>query len=150
MLYAIFPVSGVSPEQAAGPALQNPAVARCVEAWAAAYKMHRKRKIRDKWPAEKAACQAYRHALPPLIGYQNICDFIACTGYGILIGVMEEEATKLLYAAQVALGTIAPEAKTHKRTTPVAAYPTPSPAVFEQSLENKQVSELDTTRVRRE
>lgn len=53
--------------------------------------------------AFKRAANAYREAMPPLTGAGNIRDFIACVGHGMLLNVFKEsEATKLLYAAQIA------------------------------------------------
>jgi hypothetical protein len=55
--------------------------------------------------------------MPPLIGYNNICDFIACTTQGIILCVFREaEASRLLYAAQIALSTLSRQPKT---TTPL-------------------------------
>jgi hypothetical protein len=99
-------------EKSALPALTNPAVAHCVEVW---------KTIQDLLRAEGhthatsdyEAARAFRHALPPLIGYQNICDFIACVNYGILIGAVKDPiAGKLLYGAQVALSTIPKKERT--------------------------------------
>ena len=60
----------------------------------------KQQKVED---AYKKACDAYREAMPPLTGDENIRDFIACVGHGMLLRVIgENEATKLLYAAQVA------------------------------------------------
>jgi hypothetical protein len=54
--------------------------------------------------AGRAADKAYREAMPPLSGHQNILDFIACTAHGMLIEAINENAcAKLIYAAQVAL-----------------------------------------------
>jgi len=57
--------------------------------------------------------------MPPLSGYRNICDFIVCAGYGMLLGAIKEEnGTKLLYSAQVALATVPRQSKTQTRTEP--------------------------------
>jgi hypothetical protein len=98
------------------PSLNNPAVALCNEVWV---KIHHAtwEKTRNLCSAARCAGQAYRLALPSLSGYQNICDFIACVGYGILLGAIKPDiGTKLLYAAQVALGAIPRESKTQSRT----------------------------------
>src|ERR1700733_456792 len=51
----------------------------------------------------KMANKAYREALPPLRGAENISDFIACVAHGMALGVFDtKEASKMLYAAQVA------------------------------------------------
>ena len=78
--------------------------------------------------------------MPPLSGYQNICDFIACAGYGILLGAIKDEnGTKLLYAAQVALATVPRESKTQTRTEPRASsQPTPPP-LLPQPLKKKRI-----------
>ena len=84
------------------PSLKNPAVALCTEVW---QKIHAAtlERTRCVHTAERCAGKAFRLAMPPLSGYQNICDFIACAGYGMLLGAIKEEnGTKLLYAAQVA------------------------------------------------
>jgi hypothetical protein len=53
--------------------------------------------------AFKEVADAYREAMPPLTGADNIRNFIACVGHGMLLHIFKEnEATKLLYAAQVA------------------------------------------------
>ena len=53
--------------------------------------------------AIKNSYKAYREALPPLHGSENIRDFIACVAHGMAIEVFDvREASKMLYAAQVA------------------------------------------------
>ncbi|MGO9433092.1 MAG: hypothetical protein ACLP00_02230 [Terracidiphilus sp.] len=53
--------------------------------------------------AIKKANKAYREALPPLRGAENIRDFIACVAHGMALDVFDtKEASKMLYAAQVA------------------------------------------------
>jgi hypothetical protein len=65
--------------------------------------------------------------MPPLSGYHNICDFIASAGYGILLGAFKKDmGSKLLYAAQVALGSLPREAKTLSRAPSL-----PEPAVID-------------------
>jgi hypothetical protein len=117
-------------DEANCPALQNPTVAHCAEVWERVYKSIYA-KTKNEFIAEAEAGKAYRQSMPPLCGYQNICDFIACAGYGMLLGAIENpDGTKLLYAAQVALSTIAPTAKTQTRLAPETAPSTqPKPAV---------------------
>jgi hypothetical protein len=98
------------------PCLKNPAVALCNEVWV---KIHRAtwEKTHNPYSASRCAGKAYCLALPSLSGYQNICDFIACVGYGILLGAIKPDTgTKLLYGAQVALGAIPQQSKTQSRT----------------------------------
>ena len=67
---------------------------------------------------ERCARKAYRSVIPPLSGYRNICEFIACAAYGILQGVIKDEnGAKLLCAAQVALATVPRESKSSKTQT---------------------------------
>jgi hypothetical protein len=62
------------------------------------------KKGNDEVFAAYDADKAYREAMPPLSGYENIRDFIVCTAHGMLIGaILDKQGAKLLYAAQVAL-----------------------------------------------
>jgi hypothetical protein len=84
----------------------NPAVARCMSAWKCAYNAEFA-KCEDEEDASEVAQKAYRDAMPSLSGYENIRDFIACVVNAMLIGAIEDnQGTKLLYGAQVALTTI--------------------------------------------
>ena len=91
----------------ANAAMQNPAVARCCEAWQRAFQdVMAKQDDEDyaRWWAQKA----FRNAMPALSGQEGIRDFVACAAHGLLINAIDEKrATKLLYAAQVALTTLA-------------------------------------------
>ena len=88
------------------PASANPAVARCCKAWSRLFHAELAEGEIGMVAASKAA-KAYRNAMPPLSGYDNIRDFIACTAHGMLLGaILGDEGAKLLYAAQVALGSI--------------------------------------------
>jgi hypothetical protein len=84
----------------------NPAVARCLSAWATAIKEAKMMK-KDKYDTADDAKNAYRDAMPSLSGYENIRDFIACVVNAMLIGaIADNQGTKLLYGAQVALTTV--------------------------------------------
>jgi hypothetical protein len=112
MIEAIQPAAAESLEADFCPSLKNPAVALCTEVWR---KIHAAtiKQTSNVYTAERCAAKAYRLAMPPLSGYQNICDFIACAGYGMLLGAIKaENGSKLLYAAQVALATVPKESKT--------------------------------------
>jgi len=88
-----------------GPAAINPAVARCWAAWQRAYKAETAREPRKENQVWAACCghRAYRNAMPPLCGSENIRDFIACIAHGMLIGAIQgADGARLLYAAQVA------------------------------------------------
>ena len=108
--------------QTANIASTNPAVARCLNAWEPVFRAEMK-KYKFRPSAAREAGQFYRDAMPPLSGYDNIRDFIACTAHGILIGAIEvADSSKLLYAAQVALSTIR-----HQPAPKERASPDPSP-----------------------
>jgi hypothetical protein len=84
----------------------NHAVASCMSAWEEAYNVEFAKR-NDEDDAFDAAGNAYREAMPPLSGYENIRDFIACVVNAMLIGVIEDnKGSKLLYGAQVALTTV--------------------------------------------
>lgn len=84
----------------------NLAVAQCIQAGNAAYKTELARTSLD-FKAAQAAAKAYRRAMPPLEGQQNISNFIACVAHGVLISAIDHrDSSKLLYAAQVALSLL--------------------------------------------
>ncbi len=83
---------------------QNAAVNRCIECWT----LTQAKAIAEGQSNEQAkilADHTYRLAIPPLVGAQNISDFIACVAFGALLGsISSDECSRLLYAAQVATG----------------------------------------------
>jgi hypothetical protein len=88
------------------PAPENPAIARCMSAWKLTYQ---KELAKGTSSISSAHCanQAYRRALPPLSGQENIRDFIASVAYGLLIDAINDRTgPKLLYAAQIAYSTV--------------------------------------------
>ncbi len=102
-LIAFQPSTASSPSAESQPS-GSLAVARCIEAYNRTYKVERTAR-HDEFTAARSAQRAFRAALPPLVGYENIRDFIACVAQSILLGAINtNEASKLLYAAQVALG----------------------------------------------
>ncbi len=94
----------IEPQSASAEAVHaNPAVARCCEAFNRIYKVNIAIN-QTKAAATECAAVAYREAMPPLTGPDNIRDFIACVAQGILVGAINSlQSSKLLYAAQVAL-----------------------------------------------
>ena len=85
---------------------ENPAIACCLCAMALAYKEEKAIK-NDHYDAVRKGHKGYRKAMPRLSGYDNIRNFIACVAHGMLIGAIDsDDSTKLLYAAQVALGAV--------------------------------------------
>lgn len=96
------------------PSLKNPAVALCTEAWEKILRATAQT-TGNLYTAERCAAKAYRLCLPPLSSSQEIRDFIACVGYGVLLGAIKaENGTKLIYAAQVALSAVPCDSKPSK------------------------------------
>jgi hypothetical protein len=85
------------------------ALRRCCAAWKRAFKAYAEENNDKEYPSSdfwgaKLAGEAYRNAMPLLVGYRGARDFIACAAHGILIGAIpKEESGQVLYAAQVAL-----------------------------------------------
>lgn len=94
------------------------AVRRCCAAWKRAYEAYLRgtdRSNRTRIFAAHEAGPAYCRAMPPLAGYENIRDFIACAAHGILINAIpEKRANQLLYAAQIALTSLHCDPKQRK------------------------------------
>ncbi len=91
---------------------QNEAVDRCNRAWQRAYNKEVADidEDDDTYPAKKAGNAAYRRAMPPLSGYQNICDFIACVANALVIDAIAAcDAKRLLAAAKIAITAIRSE-----------------------------------------
>lgn len=106
------------PTSAVDPTHANPAVARCLSAFSRTYKANIAIN-QTKTAATDCAATAYREAMPPLTGPDNIRDFIACVAQGILVGAIDgSQSSKLIYAAQVAL--IASRSQTVSRKSPAA------------------------------
>jgi len=117
---------------------QNPAVARCSEVWERVFATMSRRKEYLEEEAIAEADQAYCKAMPQLVGFDNICDFIACVGYGMLIKVfVHGHGTKLLYAAQVALSTIPPQERRRKVTPEIATPLPPTPNTEPSFVDSK-------------
>ena len=94
------------------------AIKRCASPFRRAYEAYLRSKPGDEYDktiASQRASPAYCKALPPLVGRENIRDFIACVAHGILIdAIPEKKANQLLYAAQVALATLQREQRPRK------------------------------------
>ncbi len=116
----------------------NSAVQRCVTAWRQALAF---KKVTDPfepgvWSHDYAG-KAYRNAMPWLSTPDNVDAFIACVAHGLAIGAIEpSDATKLLYAAQVAITSrrarlqAEREARAEKtQRDKTSATPTPLPPV---------------------
>lgn len=84
------------------PMAQDPYVERCMQALYDAEKAACFRG-KDRYESKCAGQDAFKRAMPPLNGEENIRGFIACVTQGMILDVVStDQATKLLYAAQVA------------------------------------------------
>jgi hypothetical protein len=93
----------------------NAAVRRCIRAWNRAHRKALNEYETDS-DAKTMADQAYLNAMPPLAGYENIRDFIACVTYAsVTDGIRHRDAEHLLDAAKVALATLCHQPKSSKR-----------------------------------
>jgi hypothetical protein len=102
------------------PARKIAAVALCCDAWDSTFQASYARDKMEHY-ARKSADKAYRNAMPPLSGYQSICDFIVCVAHGLAIGAIEDTtASRLLYAARVAQSTLRNQPKTQPQTGPAS------------------------------
>ncbi len=89
----------------------NPAVQHCLDAWQEVFDQQVVGG-KDEYSAARAAHKAYRLAMPNPDSDQTIRDFIACVSRAILIGAIKDsDASRLLYAAQVARQACAAPAK---------------------------------------
>jgi hypothetical protein len=97
------------------PSIDNPAVARCAKAWRRAYKLVSEsfaasgRPVDEDYVREQAQA-AFRDALPPLRGEDNIRDFIACVAYALVKDyLLPMICTEYFDAAKVALSGVRAE-----------------------------------------
>ena len=105
------PATTLSPGPGPNSSNAKAALRRCCAAWQRAFKACKDdpENSDDKFDidAARAAAEAYCNAMPLLAGYEGVRDFIACAAHGILIGAIPpEKSSQLLYAAQVALGSL--------------------------------------------
>jgi hypothetical protein len=84
------------------PAASNPAIARCLQAYADARKAALSAK-KLEWDVNRDAKAAYRNAMPPLTGARNIRDFVTCVAHAMALNAIDgPDGARLLYAAQAA------------------------------------------------
>ncbi len=100
------PVPAADPE----PEYVRTALRRCRAAWHRAYRAEMD-KSNGNDGDDVFACfyggKAYRKAMPILSSYESVQAYIACAAHGLLIGaIAPEESGHILYAAQVAIGTL--------------------------------------------
>jgi hypothetical protein len=102
---ASAPVADPVPDVPDAPRTANDAINECYEAYRLAWQAAKARGATSS-AVKIEADHAFRTALPPLVGFYRICDFIACVAHGVLLGAISgADSSKLLYAAQVASST---------------------------------------------
>jgi hypothetical protein len=112
----------------------NRVVLRCMRAYSRGYnkKLAELDEDESELRAKEAGSHAYLCAMPPVSGYENIRDFIACVTYGSLSGIIRQpDAEHYLSAAKVALGTLSHEEKFVNSATRRPGRPRKSPATEE-------------------
>jgi hypothetical protein len=109
MIEIVEPATGESACEIPDRLTENGAVARCVCAWQITMKNERAELDEDEseYEAEQEAKAAFIRAMPPLSGYENICDFFVCvTNASTADGISHRDAEHFLAAAKVALGVL--------------------------------------------
>jgi len=83
------------------------ALASCMRSWNYAYKKLAEDDDSTEYECEKADNKAFFKATPPLCGYKNICEFIACINYASMTGIVtHNEAAHFLANAKLALSAV--------------------------------------------
>ncbi len=99
------------------PGCVNSAIQRCCNVWNKTFTAH-KRIGTNPVSCYVRANEAFRKTMPPLSSEKNIRDFIACTAFGMMAGPVDILlGPKLLYAAQVAIGTLGRKSPPKKATS---------------------------------
>jgi hypothetical protein len=99
-------------------ASEIPAVQRCLRARQDAYdkKMNNLAKGETDFEARCAGREAYLCALPPLSGYENIRDYIACVMHALVIHAADpDDVENYLKGAKVALSVLRQKPKRQRR-----------------------------------
>jgi len=109
----------------------NAALSRCIRAWQSAYN-EEFAASNDDYEAGKAGLKAFRLALPPLAGHQNVCDFIACITYAMVNEITRpNESHRCLEAAKIALGTVRHDPEQRRGQSKRRGRPTKNPLARE-------------------
>lgn len=101
--------------------LHNEALDRCVKAWRRTFDLAYIDPDDDSLAppddddtlfAREQASLSFRDAMPPLAGFDNIRDFIACTTYAMLKRIFaKDECQQLFGAAKIAMALLRAQAK---------------------------------------
>jgi hypothetical protein len=107
--------------------IPNVAVIACSSAWAAIIKEESekldnstetdpRKRLEEVETCRRKGKIAYCESLPKLSSRDEVTDFIACVVHGMALDIIPgPEGTRLLYGAQVALGSLAPRKKYKKQ-----------------------------------
>jgi hypothetical protein len=96
----------------------SPAVNHCLNAYHQAYAAERGKGTAES-ECQRTAIAAYRNSMPCLADLAAIRGFIACVTYGMVAYIIpNDDATKLLYAANVAFGAYRRERPTKLSVKP--------------------------------
>ena len=117
---------------------RNAAIFRCCQAEKYS---RRESKSKGRNIVETTICadEAYRKALPELVGYENIRDFIACVTYGMANDTITAlRGAKLLAGARLALSALRQEPagseKNKKERSKTASAQEPAPLEIPQNI----------------
>lgn len=113
----------------------NQAIVRCMRAWNYAYKKEAADLDKDDsdYEAKQAANQAYLRATPPLAGYKNICNFIACINFACMIDLISPiKAQQYLANAKIAILAVCHRPKSLAGAPRPLGRPPKSPAAEEK------------------
>jgi hypothetical protein len=78
----------ISLETSPLPPTRNAAVQRCCQTRERSFVDSRANRV-SSYDTRQGAIDAYRNAMPHLSDFENICDFIACTAHGMIIGAID-------------------------------------------------------------
>jgi hypothetical protein len=96
------------------------AIDRCINAWHRTFDLASINPEDEELPlvdedddfASEQAAMSFREAMPPLAGYENIRDFIACITYAMLNHIFDgDECQQLLGAAKIAMALLRSQPK---------------------------------------
>jgi hypothetical protein len=83
------------------------ALASCMRSWNYAYRKLAEDDDSTEYECEKAVNKAFLKGMPPLCGYKNICDFIACINYASMTDIVtHNDAAHYLANAKLALSAV--------------------------------------------
>jgi hypothetical protein len=92
-------------------AAEHPAVLRCARAWGVAFDKATDEGA-DEDDADEEAKSAYLRSMPPLAGFENVRDYIACVSFAQVAEVIVSfQAESLLATAKVALAAVRQEGR---------------------------------------